>query len=105
MSYDNITLELFVDLSDEQQELICGGVGPSQTFKFGDPIPPIAALGNAPLITGSENFGRTANLNGRTTSGPNGSLGNSIADRSGRTTAAQNVMILPPDFEFSQTGR
>lgn len=105
MSYDNITLELFVDLSDEQQELLCGGVGPSQTFKFGDPIPSIAALGNGPLLTGSEDFGRTANLNGTTTSGPLGSIGNSVADRSGRTTAARDLMVMPPDFELSQTGR
>lgn len=105
MLHEIITVEWFVDLSDEQQELLSGGQGAPQNFVFGDPISALTALGNAPLLTGSENIGRTRDLNGTTTSGPGGSLGNSVANRSGRNTAARDLMILPPDFELSQTGR
>ncbi|HLO85268.1 MAG TPA: CTB family bacteriocin [Nostocaceae cyanobacterium] len=68
------TPELFVALSDEQQELVAGGAD----FE----------------LSGSNYANRLASLQGFTTSGPNGSTGNSIGTTSAVNTAAQDLLGL-----------
>ena len=66
--------EFFVSLSDGQQELLTGG----SDFE----------------LSGSNFANRLANLQGTTTSGPAGSLGNSTALKNATTTASQDYLGL-----------
>jgi hypothetical protein len=66
--------DLFIALSDYQQELVTGGAD----FE----------------LAGSNYANRTANLQGTTASGPNGSTGNSIGTVSAVNTAAQDFLGL-----------
>ncbi|AFZ27619.1 hypothetical protein Cylst_5618 [Cylindrospermum stagnale PCC 7417] len=69
-----ISSELFVVLSDEQQELLAGG---------------------ADFELSNSNFAnRLANLQGATASGPGGSTGNSSAINNATNTAAQDFLGL-----------
>jgi hypothetical protein len=74
MSNLNIASELFVALSDVQQELVAGGAD----FE----------------LAGSNYANRLANLQGTTASGPAGSTGNSIGTTSAVNTAAQDLLGL-----------
>ncbi|WP_413171313.1 CTB family bacteriocin [Anabaena azotica] len=74
MSHQIISSELFVILSDEQQEFVTGGAD----FE----------------LAGSNFANRLANLQGTTASGPNGSTGNSIGTSSTVNTAAQDFLGL-----------
>jgi hypothetical protein len=74
MSNLNIASELFVALSDGQQELVAGGAD----FE----------------LAGSNYANRLANLQGTTASGPAGSAGNSIGTTSAVNTAAQDLLGL-----------
>jgi hypothetical protein len=65
---------LFISLSDQQQELLAGGVD----FE----------------LAGSNYANRLANLQGTTASGPGGSTGNSIGTTSAVNTAAQDLLGL-----------
>jgi hypothetical protein len=69
-----VVSDLFVALSDEQQELVAGGVD----FE----------------LSGSNYANRLANLQGQTASGPNGSTANSIGTTSAVNTAAQDLLGL-----------
>ncbi|WP_413171314.1 CTB family bacteriocin [Anabaena azotica] len=66
--------DLFVVLSDHQQEFVTGGAD----FE----------------LAGSNFANRLANLQGTTASGPNGSTGNSIGTSSAVNTAAQDLLGL-----------
>jgi hypothetical protein len=66
--------EFLVSLSDSQQELLTGG----SDFE----------------LSGSNFANRLANLQGTTTSGPAGSLGNSTALKNATTTASQDYLGL-----------
>jgi hypothetical protein len=66
--------DLFVVLSDHQQEFVTGGAD----FE----------------LAGSNFANRLANLQGTTASGPNGSTGNSIGTSSAVNTAAQDFLGL-----------
>lgn len=98
MSEQMFISEWFVQLSDEQLELLSGGQ-----------VSPIGNVQRIPLgqgtVDGSDTIARVQNINGITNSGPNGSIGNSLADATGFKTGAQDLMALPPDFEISETGR
>jgi hypothetical protein len=74
MSHQIISSELFVILSDEAQEFVTGGAD----FE----------------LAGSNYANRTANLQGTTASGPNGSFGNSVGTSSAVNTAAQDFLGL-----------
>jgi hypothetical protein len=74
MSHQNIASELFVVLSDEQQQFVAGGAD----FE----------------LAGSNYANRLANLQGTTASGPAGSTGNSIGTTSAVNTAAQDLLGL-----------
>jgi hypothetical protein len=74
MSQEIISSELFVVLSDQQQEFVTGGAD----FE----------------LAGSNFANRLANLQGTTASGPNGSTGNSIGTSSAVNTAAQDFLGL-----------
>lgn len=74
MSHQMITSELYVGLSDEQQEVVTGGAD----FE----------------LAGSNYANRLSNLQGFTTSGPNGSVANSMATTSAVNTAAQDFLGL-----------
>jgi hypothetical protein len=74
MSNQINTPELFVALSDEQQALVTGGAD----FE----------------LSGSNYANRLASLQGFTSSGPNGSTGNSIGTTSAVNTAAQDLLGL-----------
>jgi hypothetical protein len=74
MTSQIIASELFVALSDEQQELVAGGAD----FE----------------LSGSNYANRLANLQGITASGPAGSTGNSIGTTSAVNTAAQDLLGL-----------
>jgi hypothetical protein len=74
MSNQINTSDLFLALSDYQQELVTGGAD----FE----------------LAGSNYANRTANLQGTTASGPNGSTGNSIGTVSAVNTAAQDFLGL-----------
>ncbi|BAZ31807.1 hypothetical protein NIES4074_42800 [Cylindrospermum sp. NIES-4074] len=74
MSHQNIASELFVVLSNEQQELIAGGAD----FE----------------LAGSNYANRQASLQGTTASGPAGSTGKSIGTTSAVNTAAQDLLGL-----------
>ncbi|HLP91362.1 MAG TPA: CTB family bacteriocin [Nostocaceae cyanobacterium] len=69
-----IQSDLFVALSDEQQEVLTGGAD----FE----------------LAGSNYANRLANLQGFTSSGPAGSTGNSIGTTSAVNTAAQDLLGL-----------
>jgi hypothetical protein len=69
-----IVSELFVPLSNHQQELVAGGAD----FE----------------LSGSNYANRLANLQGITASGPGGSTGNSIGTTSAVNTAAQDLLGL-----------
>jgi hypothetical protein len=69
-----IQSDLFVALSCEQQELVTGGAD----FE----------------LAGSNYANRLASLQGFTSSGPNGSTGNSIGTTSAVNTAAQDLLGL-----------
>lgn len=77
MSHEIFTSELFVTLSDEQQQLVTGG----QDFE----------------LAGSNFSQRNANLQGTTTAGPNGSDANSVGDVTAINTAAQDFLALGVD--------
>jgi hypothetical protein len=74
MSCQIISSELFVALSDQQQELVAGGAD----FE----------------LAGSNFANRLASLRGFTTSGPNGSTANSIGTVATVNTAAQDLLAL-----------
>jgi hypothetical protein len=74
MSNHIMTSEFLVALSDEQQALVTGGAD----FE----------------LSGSNYANRLASLQGFTTSGPNGSTGNSIGTTSAVNTAAQDLLGL-----------
>jgi hypothetical protein len=74
MSTQIMTSDLFVALSDEQQEVLTGGAD----FE----------------LAGSNYANRLASLQGFTSSGPNGSVGNSIGTTSAVNTAAQDLLGL-----------
>jgi hypothetical protein len=74
MPYPDISPNLYVDLSDRQQELIAGGVD----FE----------------LSGTNFANRFASLRGMTFSGPNGSFANSAGLSSGVNTAAQDYLGL-----------
>lgn len=74
MSHQIISSELFVALSDEQQQFLTGGAD----FE----------------LSGSNYANRLANLQGITASGPAGSTGNSIGTTSAVNTAAQDLLGL-----------
>jgi hypothetical protein len=63
---------------------------------------PINALGQT-LNDGSNTVLGNNTLQGTTTSGPFGSFGDSTAQGKGGATGAEDIMILPPFFESSQT--
>ncbi|GAX34503.1 CTB family bacteriocin [Nodularia sp. NIES-3585] len=83
MSYEILASELFVTLSDDQQELVAGG----QDFE----------------LAGSNFANRVANLQGTSNAGPDGSSANSTGDVTAINTAAQDLMGLGaaevPDIE------
>jgi hypothetical protein len=79
----------FVALSDEQQELLSGGQG----ITIGNTQ--VNPLGRA-LRDGSETVLSNISARGTTTSGPTGSLGDSVGQGKGGATGAQDSMILPP---------
>ncbi|MEA5516187.1 CTB family bacteriocin [Nodularia sp. UHCC 0506] len=74
MSYQISASELFVTLSDGQQELLAGG----QDFE----------------LAGSNFANRVANLQGTSSAGPDGSNANSTGDVTAINTAAQDFMAL-----------
>ncbi|HYW18301.1 MAG TPA: CTB family bacteriocin [Nodularia sp. (in: cyanobacteria)] len=74
MSYPIFTSELFVTLSDDQQELVAGG----QDFE----------------LAGSNFANRVANLQGTSNAGPEGSTANSTGDVTAINTAAQDLLGL-----------
>ena len=74
MSHQMITSQLCVALSDEQQEVVTGGID----FE----------------LAGSNYANRTANLRGFTTSGPYGSFANSSGTNSEVNTAGQDFLVL-----------
>lgn len=74
MSIEINKSDLLFTLSDQQQELVTGGAD----FE----------------LAGSNYANRTANLQGTTASGPNGSTGNSIGTVSAVNTAAQDFLGL-----------
>lgn len=98
MSNNIIISDCFVELSDEEQQMVSGGQ-----------ISPIGNVPRIPLgqgnLEGTETIARVQNVRGITNSGPLGSFGNSLADGTGFRTGAQDLMGLPPDFESSETGR
>ncbi|AHJ27736.1 CTB family bacteriocin [Nodularia spumigena CS-584] len=71
---EHIVSELCVALSDEQQELVAGGVD----FD----------------LAGSNFANRQANLAGTVSSGPNGSTANSTGDLTATNTAAQDLLVF-----------
>ncbi|MBC1241930.1 CTB family bacteriocin [Nostoc sp. 2RC] len=74
MSYPIIASELLLDLSDEQQQLLAGGVDSE----------------NSRSIYGqSQGF-----IQGTTSSGPQGSSSNSLANKSRLITGAQDTLNL-----------
>jgi hypothetical protein len=96
MSKHMNTLNWFVALSNEQQELLSGG---QNGITIGNTrVPP---LGRA-LQDGSETVLSTLSTRGTTTSGPTGSLGNSVGQGKGTATGAQDSMILPPFTAVSE---
>ncbi|HLP91361.1 MAG TPA: CTB family bacteriocin [Nostocaceae cyanobacterium] len=74
MSTQIMTSDLFVALSDEQQEVLTGGAD----FE----------------LAGSNYANRLASLQGFTSSGPNGSVGNSSGTTAAVNTAAQDLLGL-----------
>ena len=74
---EHIISELCVALSDEQQELLAGGVD----FE----------------LAGSNFANRVANLQGTVSSGPEGSNANSTGDVTAINTAAQDFLALGAD--------
>jgi len=74
MSNQIIASELCAELSEGQQEVVTGGAD----FE----------------LSGSNYANRLANLQGFTTSGPNGSTGNSIGTTSAVNTASQDLLGL-----------
>lgn len=74
MSDPIISSESLIELSSQQQELLTGGAD----FE----------------LSGSNFANRLANLQGFTTSGPNGSTANSIGTTSAVNTAAQDLLGL-----------
>lgn len=96
MSDHIISLEWFVELSDEQQEQLSGG----QNLVLPDGTS-IAPLGKA-ITDGSETEFSDKTLRGVTTSGPFGSIGNSLGQGNGTLTGAKDSMILPPFIESSE---
>lgn len=74
MSPEIFASELFVTLSDDQQELLTGG----SDFE----------------LSGSNFSQKRANLQGRSNAGPNGSNANSTGDITAINTAAQDLIGL-----------
>ncbi len=74
MSHQIFTSELFVTLSDDQQELVAGGAD----FE----------------LAGSNFSQRRANLQGTSNAGPDGSNANSTGDVTAINTAAQDLLGL-----------
>lgn len=97
MSAHIIAFELFVSLSDQQQELFSGGQ--NLAFGGGQPINP---LGNA-IGDGSELKFSKKTTQGATASGPAGSTGDSFAQGSGGATSASDSMIIPPIVASTET--
>jgi hypothetical protein len=77
MSHEIFTSELFVTLSDEQQQLVTGG----QDFE----------------LAGSNFSRRNANLQGTSNAGPDGSNANSVGELTAINTAAQDFLGLGAD--------
>lgn len=77
MSHEIFASELFVTLSDDQQELLAGG---------------------ADFELAGSNFGqKRANLQGTSNAGPNGSAANSTGDVTAINTAAQDLLGFGAD--------
>ena len=77
MSHQIFASELFVTLSDDQQELLTGGAD----FE----------------LAGSNFSQRRANLQGTSNAGPDGSNANSTGDVTAINTAAQDFLALGAD--------
>lgn len=97
MSNHIIVSESFVELFDQQQEFFSGG----QNLAFGGGQP-IAPLSNA-IGDGSETKLSKKTIQGATTSGPAGSIGDSFGQGSGAATGASDSMILPPFVASTET--
>jgi hypothetical protein len=83
-----IPSELFIALSDEEQQFICGG----QDLVLGGGALPIGGG----TLQGTEDLGKATNMQGTTSSGPAGSIGDIVGQRKGTKTAANTSVITPP---------
>ncbi|MCM0591880.1 MAG: CTB family bacteriocin [Gloeotrichia echinulata IR180] len=97
MSNHIIISDWFVELSEQQQQMLSGGQ--NLVLPGGSPIGP---LGRA-RTDGSETEFSDKTVQGVTTSGPLGSIGNSLGQASGAVTGATDSMILPPFIGSSET--
>ncbi|BAZ81265.1 hypothetical protein PN497_16655 [Sphaerospermopsis kisseleviana CS-549] len=107
MLQDIMKSDSLVQLSLKQQELLLGGQGQPFNDQFIQPLAvirgqPITALGQT-LNDGSSTVLGNNTLQGSTTSGLFGSVGNSTAQGKGGATGAEDIMILPPFSAASQT--
>jgi len=93
MSHQNITAEWFVVLSDQQQELLSGGAALPNLVTIGSPS--VGPLGRATDDGSNSQFTSDTTL-GATSSGPFGSIGNSVGQGNGGSSGAEDSMILPP---------
>jgi hypothetical protein len=100
-------LDLLCDLSTQEQEFLFGGqnIGGDPTLAplAGLRGRPVAPVGRAGEIGGSETQLSDITIGGVTNSSPLGSIGNSNAQGQGLATGAEDIMILPPFFESNQT--
>jgi hypothetical protein len=86
MSEQTMKSTLFVELSEEQQELVAGGQGTTGMNQ---------GIGGTDFELSSSNFAQiSAVLVGQTNSGPEGSDANSAAEFTNISTAAQDFLGL-----------
>ncbi|MBD2385677.1 CTB family bacteriocin [Cylindrospermum sp. FACHB-282] len=90
MSNQIIASQLFITLSDEQQQFINGG----QDLVLGSGPLPI----QGGTLTGTTDMGKATNTQGQIFSGPAGSISDALGGRKGTKTAANTSVITPPAF-------